>query len=360
MPLSDRDLTLRDLRVFRLREPVSRRGYTVLSVTTENGFHGYGECAALSDAEVASTRQVVLGRPATAYEAVRRDLTSIPAAQAAVNIALLDVVGQAAKAPVYQVLGGPTRNKVRALAPLQGDSDAAVQEAMKRASAAGHRAFLVPLPATGARNQGQAFVHAVKRRLDSLRQAGGDQVDFVLQADSKLTPGDAGTIAEALERFHLLWFDEPCRISNQRAARKLADENVTPLGFGRSLNDAGQFQDLLREEVADILRPDLGRHGISQIRRIAVLAETHYMAVAPYHDGGPIGTAAAFQLAASLPNFFIQQIPNPEAGADRRMRAEIAGDALEKVSAGYAALPKGAGLGITVNEEALKKYEERA
>jgi galactonate dehydratase len=89
---------------------------------------------------------------------------------------------------------------------------------------------------------------------------------------------------------------------------------------------------------------------------MAVIAETYYIAAAPYHDGGPIATAAALQLAGSIPNFFIQQIPLVQAEEDRRMRAELAGAGLETVKDGFAALPTGAGLGISVNEEALKKY----
>jgi len=134
---------------------------------------------------------------------------------------------------------------------------------------------------------------------------------------------------------------------------------VTALGFGRHLHDSGAFQDLLREEVIDVLRPSLALNGISQIRKMAALAEAYYVAVAPHHNGGPVATAAALHLAASLPNFFIQQIPLPAAEADRRMRAELAGVSVERVTDGFAALPTGAGLGITVNEDALEKYKER-
>jgi len=134
---------------------------------------------------------------------------------------------------------------------------------------------------------------------------------------------------------------------------------VTALGFGRHLHDAGAFQELLREELVDVLRPSLALNGISQIRKMAALAETYYVAVAPHHNGGPIATAASLHLAASLPNFFIQQIPLPAAEEDRRMRAELAGISVERVTAGFAGLPTGAGLGITVNEDALEKYKER-
>ena len=92
---------------------------------------------------------------------------------------------------------------------------------------------------------------------------------------------------------------------------RIASENVTPVGFGRFAAEAGVFQDLLRSDAVDVVRPDLARHGITQVRRIAAVAEPYYVAVAPFHDGGPIATAAALNLAASLPNFFIQQVPYP-------------------------------------------------
>jgi galactonate dehydratase len=122
------------------------------------------------------------------------------------------------------------------------------------------------------------------------------------------------------------------------------------------LLDAGVFQDLLRQGWIDIIRPDLAHHGITRSRGLAALAETYYTAVAPHHEGGPVATAAALQLAATLPNFFIQHIPVPDSPDDRKMRAELAGEAVERVRDGFAALPTGPGLGITVSQAALEKY----
>ncbi|MCI0420322.1 MAG: hypothetical protein L0312_14040 [Acidobacteria bacterium] len=355
----DTGLEVSGLRVYPLREPVSGRRYTVLKVQTASGTFGFGECDGASSADVARTAQIVTRKPATAYEVIRQQLLLLPGLQAAINVALLDIIGKKAKAPVYQVLGGPTRNKARAITILDGGSDEALLASMKRAQAAGFRAFLVPPPGVTASNQGQAFVHAARKRLDGLRGAGGDGLDFVLDGAGKLSAGDAASLAHELESFHLLWFDEPCRLSNLGTVRKIAAESVTPLGFGRHLHDAGAFQDLLREEVIDVLRPSLALNGISQIRKMAALAETYYVAVAPYHNGGPIATTAALHLAANLPNFFIQQIPLPVAEADRKMRAELTGVSVERVTDGFAALPTGAGLGITVSEDALEKYKER-
>lgn len=348
-------LAVASLRAFPLREPVSRRSYTVVKLTTNSGITGYGECGAASPSDIAKATSVVQGKPATAVEIIRTQLAPVANMQAAVNMALLDIVGKHTKAPIYRVLGGPTRNKARVLTTLAGNSDEALIEAMKASAAKGHRAFMLRL------QEGQAaHPNRIAKTFDKLRAAGGENVDFALDGAASLSPGVAGTICDALEHHHLLWFDEPCPSLNVAALQKLALERVTPLGFGRAIHSGVGFQNLLRDGALDVLRPDIARNGITQIRRMAAMAETYYTAVAPYHDGGPVATAAALQLAASLPNFFIQQIPAPTAEEDIRMRASITGATIEAVKEGFAALPTGPGLGITVNEEALAQYAERA
>ena len=351
-------LVISGLRAWPLREPVSGRRYTVIRIDTTSGIAGYGETSEATAAELVRATAILRGRAATGYEPIRRDLAALPRLGAAINSALLDILGKFVKAPVYQVLGGPTRFKARALATLSASGDEALSSECRRAKQAGFRAFSVPLPEVKWRNQGLAFVFAARKRLDALRAETGEEMDFVLDGAGALTPGDAASLSAAFERFHLLWFDEPCPLSNLSAVKKIAAERVTPLGFGRHIERGAEFQDLLREDSIDILRPDLSRNGITDIRKMAALAETYYIAVAPFHESGPITTAAALQLAACLPNFFIQQIPFPAAAEDRRMRAEIAGATLEAVKDGFAALPTLPGLGITVNEAALERYKE--
>ena len=348
---ADRENGITEVRAWRLREPVSKRGYTVVRVRSANGLTGYGECGLIESARIQAAAGLVSGIPVTAYEVAAKILTAEPVISAGVNIAMLDIAGKMAKAPVYQVLGGPTRFKARAYTALPADGSWA---------ATGFRAFSVPIPPPKSNNHGKAYISEVLAKLNGLRAAMGEGIDFVLDGAGLLTPGDASAVAAAIEKFHVLWFDEPCRGANVKAIAKISSECVTPLGFGRDGVTAAGFQDMLREQVIDVLRPDIGQWGISEIRRMAVIAETHYTAVAPHHDGGPIGTAAALQLAASLPNFVIQQIPYPASEADRRMRSEIVGGAVERVTDGFAALPTGPGLGIQVNKSALAKYEEIA
>jgi len=357
---SENGLAITDVAAWTLREPMSERKYSVVKILTRSGLSGFGECAALPATEFAVAKKALIGRAATEFEVTAPLLADVPTARAALNIAMLDVVGKATHAPIFQVLGGPTRYKARALVAIAGDSDAVLVASMRRGQAAGFRAFLVPAPPAAHSNQGQAYVLATKRRLETLREAAGSDADFVLDGGGRLTPGDAQMVSAAIERFHVLWFDEPCLSTNLAAVKKLAAENVTPIGIGRNIRECSAIQDLLREDVVDIIRPDIGRNGISQIRRMAAIAETYYVAVGPTHDGGPIGTAAALHLAAALPNFFVQQIPWPEAEEDRRMRRELTAAPVEIVKEGFAALPVGPGLGISINEQALEKYAERA
>jgi galactonate dehydratase len=352
------DLEITAVKAWTLREPVSKRAYSVVKVQTRSGPDGYGECVPLSAAEIDGARKLVIGRSATTFEVVAPALSNCATARAALNVAMLDIVGKVAKAPIFQVLGGPTRHKARALVAIAGDSDATLTRSMQWGLAAGFRAFSVPAPQAANPNQGQAYVLATKKRLEALRAAAGADADFVLDGGNRLTLGDAQMVSAAIEQFHVLWFNEPCPLTNLGALKKLVGENVTPIGLGRDVRECSVIQDLLREDAVDIIRPDIGRNGISQIRRMAALAETYYVAVGPTHDGGPIATAAALHLAAALPNFFIQQIPLPEAEEDQRMRRELTTAPVETVKDGFAELSVGNGLGITVNEQALDKYAE--
>jgi galactonate dehydratase len=331
------------------------RQWSVLRLRTTEGIEGWGEAKPLTTEAFASLKTLLKDSSAASYEALRVKLKNHPVA-AAVNSACLDILARSAKVPVYQFLGGPTRHKVRAHTSLNGATDDDLLKSLDVARKAGFKAFAVNVPQPPFRNSGKALVLATQKRMDALRKAAGEDCDFVLSGAGGLAPGDAGILCAAFERFHLLWFDEPCNTKSLGAVRKLSNENVTPLGFGEGATDAAFFQDLLREDAVDVVRPEIALHGISGVRRIAALAEVYYVAVAPKHSLGPVTTAAALHLAASLPNFFIQHIPYPDAAADRDMRRSLAGTAIETVKDGFAALPTGAGLGISVDISALRKF----
>ena len=131
-----------------------------------------------------------------------------------------------------------------------------------------------------------------------------------------------------------------------------------PIGIGRKITDIGTFQNLLRFGSVNVLRPSLALNSLAKIKRMAAIAETHYVAVAPYHGGGPIGTLAGIHLAAALPNSVIQEVPVPAAYRDAAMRAELTSGNKEMADQGFAALVNRPGLGFEVNEQALDAYSE--
>ncbi|HXB70282.1 MAG TPA: mandelate racemase/muconate lactonizing enzyme family protein [Candidatus Acidoferrales bacterium] len=361
-------LSIATVRGWRLREPSSGRRYTVLRLTTRGGLVGYGEGAPATAADIAEAKAAALGRRPNETEFIRHRLAATPAMEAAVNCAFLDLQGKRTKTPVYQFLGGPTRFKARVLAHLEGQSEDALAAPLQQAVRQGFKAFTVPIPGRDSLWRMQAYVDAVRARVARVRSlvgvdpvgvnlAGAD-MDFVLDAAGTLTPGDAALLATALEKNRLMWFDEPTSVLTNDGLARIAEESVMPIGLGRSVTDIATFQNLLRWGSIDLLRPSLGLNSISKIKRMAAIAETHYVAVAPYHDGGPIATAAGIHLAASLPNFFIQQIPFPTAERDRAMRAELTSGNQETAKDGFAPLRNLPGFGIEVDERALDRYSE--
>lgn len=336
------------LDAYPLREPRSGRTYTLLKVSAE-GVVGWGESTLIRPASLARARSAVIGQEATRYDYLTR-LFAGDSISAALNMALLDLAGKRANVPVFQLLGGPTRNKVRALAPLESD------EALDGLLTQGHRAFLAPVELPRQITSRPRMVAAMAERFTALRKRAGENVDFAADGQSKLPSAEASDLAVALESFHPLWLEQPCREASTAVLQRISSESTTPLGLGRDFEAIEPVQSLLRDGIVDIVRLPIGKLGITPIRRAAAIAETYYVAVAPAHaSGGPIATAAALHLAASLPNFFIQEIPavtNPE---DRKLRDDLAGGAIETVKDGYLGLTTAPGLGLKINESLLQR-----
>jgi galactonate dehydratase len=357
-------LPIRSVTTRAVKEPSGHRQYLLVRIDTDGGPSGYGETVAGPDAAAAVARLAMLrslvGQDALASQPVDAHLlrANAPAgARAAVNMALLDILGKVAKAPVCDVLSGRTRHKARALAPLHGSDRGALARSLERARARGFRAFVVSVQIPAGPVRAREFYRATVDLLAGLRAAGGSGAeDFVLDCDGRTTAAEASVLAAALEGFHPLWIDEPAGRINEEALLKISRENVTPLGWGRRVASNDGFQDLLRLQAIDVLRPDVAVHPMASIRKAAALAEAYYTAVAPYHAGGPLATAAALHIAASTPNFVIQQVPLPPDERDLAMREELAGRGLEAPVEGFLALPTGAGLGVEINEDAVARY----
>ena len=358
---TDADIVITGLDAWAIRPRPSGAARLVIAVRTSAGVTGYGETSATPDpsssvAEALSYREFLNGRDALASVAAHAVLAKAPPpVRGGVDIALLDVRGKVAKAPVYDVLAGRTREKARAMAALSGTSEVDLREGLEAARSEGFRAFSVPvLLPRGTPTRGRRFFAETEAMLKRLRRAGAD--DLALDCGGRTTAAEAAGLAARLERFHLMWMDEPARQVADAAFEKISHETVTPVGWGRGLVSNGRFQDLLRRQVVDVLRPDVGLNGVTACRRAAALAEAYYTAIAPFHRGGPIGTAAALQIAASVPNFVAQEVSFSTDEERRRMDQAITNGTAPKVVDGYFALPSGPGLGVEVDEGALEEF----
>lgn len=296
--------------------------------------------------------RALVGRRATAAEFVRNKFAATPVLEAALSNAMLDLSARVAGVPLYQYLGGPVRFKVRLMARLPESAQ------VRAAQDNGYRAFTLAVPPRESMSRLQAYVDGIRARLEDFKKLAGTDAEVVLDGAGALLPGDAAVVARAMEPAHPIWFDEPTSVHSQDALSRITDESTMPVGIGRGIHNIGDFQNLLRLGCVDVVRPSLALNSVHKIRRIAAIAETHYIAVAPYHDGGPLATIAGVHLGASLSNFYTQEVPIPASPRDRAMRGEILGGAVERPVDGFLALVNQPGLGVRVDESAMARYSE--
>ncbi|HKD06062.1 MAG TPA: enolase C-terminal domain-like protein [Bryobacteraceae bacterium] len=354
----DHPLKIEQFRAWRVKEPVSNRRYTVVRVQSQGGTAGYGEGGPAVAAEIAAARDAAIGRRATDSEFIRSALRHTPSLEAAVSNAMLDLVSRAKNVPIYQYLGGPVRYKARLLGHLEGATAVEAAPSLERAKRQGIQAFTMAAPLRDAMIPLRAYVDLVKKRFSEMQALAGPSSEWVLDGAGAMTPGDAASVASALERTHPIWFDEPTGVITQDALAKIVDESVMPIGLGRNITDITGFQSLLASGSVNIVRPDLGQNSLTKIKRIAALSETHYVGIAPFHNGGPIGAIGGIHLNAALIYAYAQQIPVPASNRDAAMRAEITSGLKETGDKGFFALINRPGLGFEVNEKALDAFAE--
>jgi galactonate dehydratase len=357
---TDHPLNIVDFRAWRVKEPVSNRRYTVVRLKSQGGTSGYGEGGPAPGPEIAAARAAAIGRRATESELIRASLERMPALEAAVNGAMLDLVCRVKNVPIYQYLGGPVRYKARVLAHLEGKNATEAAPSLERAQRQAFQAFTIAAPKRDAMIPLRSYIDLVRKHVADMQAMAGAAAEWVIDGAGAMPPGDAASVAVALEPVHPIWFDEPTSVITQDALAKIVEESVMPVGLGRRITDIAGFQSLLASGSVNIVRPSLGLNSLTKIKRIAAIAETHYVAIAPFHDGGPIGSMAGVHLNAALINAYAMQIPVPAADRDAAMRAEITSGLKEAGDKGFAALMNRPGLGFDVNEQALDTYcEER-
>ncbi|MFO8007177.1 MAG: galactonate dehydratase [Candidatus Brocadiia bacterium] len=259
--------------------------------------------------------------------------------------AMWDIKGTALGVPVYELLGGPVRERIRVYAHFGGQS---VEEYVDAAAARVAEGFtaIKTAPFGAARfMEGPEFVRQAAERMAKLRERVGEGADVALDFHGRVSPALAVRLIEALEPFSPMFVEEPCLPENVDAMARIADSTSVPIATGERLFTKWAFREVLEKEAAAILQPDLSHAGgILEVRKIAAMAEAHYAAVAPHCPLGPISLAAGLQVDACIPNFLCQE------------QVTLGETYLKEpfvVEEGHVPVPTGPGLGIDIDEQAV-------
>lgn len=280
---------------------------------------------------------------------------------AGIDQALWDIKGKHYGMPVYEMLGGLCRERLRVYSWIGGDRPSDIVAAAGEKLEQGFSA--VKMNATEELHYVDSFqkVQAVLDRVSALRDAYGHDLDIAVDFHGRVHKPMAKVLAKELEPYRLLFIEEPVLPQNNEALREIARHTATPIATGERMFSRWDFKSLLQDGYVDILQPDLSHAGgITECRKIATMAEAYDVAVAPHCPLGPIALAACVQLDACTPNAIIQE---QSIGIHYNQGNDIL-DYLEDPSVfayrqGYIDIPKGPGLGIAVNEEAVLEASGR-
>ena len=239
--------------------------------------------------------------------------------------------------PVYKLLGGPTRDRVRVYGTV---SEKTGVNAMKTGLRGGQRA---PFKY----NEGQKFVDEVVERFKALRDKHGSGVDIGVEFHGAVQPPTAMVLMKALEPYHPWFYEEIVQALNVDIMAELARKTHIPIATGERIFTKWGFKEILEKRAATILQPDVCyAGGITELKIIAGMAEVYDTPLAPHNPQGPCSLAASLQVAASIPNFLIQERGDNE-------YADLLAKPLPPVEKGHRALPTDPGLGITIDENKL-------
>ncbi|MBE6411438.1 MAG: galactonate dehydratase [Opitutales bacterium] len=276
-------------------------------------------------------------------------------ALAGVEMALWDIKGKSLGVPVYQLLGGKVRDSIKCYANAWFAGAKKPEEFGAMAKIAVKNGF------SGLKWDpfGKEYMHIAPKELNealdciaAVKDAVGDQVHLIIEGHGRFNVPTAVRIGNALKEFNILWFEEPVPPDDKKGLAWVRSKIDTPVSGGERLYSRWEYADYLRMECADYWQPDVSHAGgISEVRKIAAMAEAHHIAVCPHNPSGPVANAATLQLAACMPNFYLLETM----ATDIPYRKDITTEEV-RFENSEMFIPTKAGLGLDINEEAIAKY----
>lgn len=276
-------------------------------------------------------------------------------ALSALEIAMWDIVGKVTGQPVYNLLGGKMRDRVRVYANGWYFGANSPAEFAERAGQTVERGF----SAIKFDPFGQAFLtisneglEQAVERVAAVRNAVGPKVDLLIEAHGRFFVGDAIRVAHRLEPFNCYWYEEPVPPDNLDALAEVTRHSPIMVVTGERCFTRFQHAELLPRQAARVIQADvIHAGGILETKKIAAMAEAWHTMIAPHNPNGPVATAATLQTVAGLPNFLVLEM----LVGDPPWREELIQEKFE-IWDGYLAIPDRPGLGVTLNRDAVAKH----
>lgn len=280
---------------------------------------------------------------------------------AGIDQALWDIKGKYYQMPVYEMLGGACRDKLKVYCWIGGDRPNDIRRQALEKYEQGYRA--VKMNATEEMHYIDTFdkVEAVVERVAAIREALGMKMDIAVDFHGRVHKTMAKVLARELEPLHPMFIEEPVLPQNNEALREIARSCSIPIATGERMFSRWEFKNLLQDGYVDIIQPDLSHAGgISECKKISAMAETYDVAVAPHCPLGPIALAACVQMDTCTPNVFIQE---QSLGIHYNQGSDLL-DYLNDRSVftykdGFTDILTRPGLGIDVNEELVEKMAKK-
>lgn len=342
-----------------------------LKLSTDDGLYGWGEPileghASTVAAAVREIGEALIGQDPNHIEDIWQQLYRgrfyrggpiLLSAMAGVDQALWDIKGKRYGLPIYDFLGGTVREHIQVYSWIGGDRPSEVVQAAQERAAAGFRA--IKMNASSQLHYIDSFdkVDEVLQRVGELRKAMGNSFGIAIDFHGRIHKSMAKVLASELEQFHPLFIEEPVLPENDEALREISRHTSTPIATGERRYSRWDFKHLLSAGYVDIVQPDPSHAGgISEVKKIATMAEAYDVAVAPHCPLGPIALATCLQIDACTPNVFIQeQSLNIHYNDKRDLLDYLTDPGVFTYHDGNITIPQGPGLGITINEESVRQ-----
>ena len=347
--------------------------YLFIKITTDEGVHGIGEAGAwgfLDGVEGVLRRftDYLIGQDPFRiehhwnylYRSMYFRGSVIMSALSAIDIALWDIKGKALGVPVYELLGGKCRDKVRSY------------EAVFRYTAEEMADFCVSLKEKGydaarlmitgdiskstADRSCSIYNHKVEtyaRKVKACREAVGDSFDLILECHRSMDPCEAVAFAKSVEEYRPLFLEDPIPPDSPEAMADIAGRTNIPVATGERFINIQEFETILQKRAAKYLRPDVcALGGLTPSKKVAAMAEANYAKIVPNNPLGPVSTAACLQLDAAIPNFGIQEFPSfYHQGNEAEMTTEPF-----REDGGYILIPDAPGIGVELVDNITEKF----